>query len=203
MGGDMKRPAFRAAFDALTRTLPHSRTIVFPRLDHSGSSDPGPANCGGKPRIVAPAIRSFFAQPWSCRLAAEATAHDAGDHAIIRATQPARRAPAPAGRGHRVPDTTRALAGPGHKVPGRPGRVRRIGTVLGLFAGSCPAWREARTWPVLRLPSRSCIPVTTRSQERRSCACRALTRCRRAAGPLSSPPGTGSRPDVRGGQVSR
>jgi hypothetical protein len=36
---------------------------VFPRLDHGGSSDPGPANRGGKPRIVALAIRSFFAQP--------------------------------------------------------------------------------------------------------------------------------------------
>jgi hypothetical protein len=79
-----------------------------------------------------------------------------------------------------------------------PGRVRRIGTVLRLFAGSCPAWREARTCSVSRLPSRSCIPVTTRSQERCSCACRALTRCRRAAGPLSSPPGTGSRPERAG-----
>jgi pimeloyl-ACP methyl ester carboxylesterase len=58
MGGDMKRPAF----EALAQTLPHVRCADFPGLDHGGSSDPGPANRGGKPDIVAPAIRSFFAQ---------------------------------------------------------------------------------------------------------------------------------------------
>ena len=64
MGGDMKHPAFiRPAFDALSRTLPQVRCAVFPGLDHGGSGDPGPANRGGKPRTVAPAIRSFFAQP--------------------------------------------------------------------------------------------------------------------------------------------
>jgi pimeloyl-ACP methyl ester carboxylesterase len=64
MGGDMKHPAFiRPAFDALVRTLPHLRCAVFPGLDHGGSADVGPANRGGKPETVAPAIRSFFAQP--------------------------------------------------------------------------------------------------------------------------------------------
>jgi pimeloyl-ACP methyl ester carboxylesterase len=64
IGGDMKRPAFiRPAFDALAGTLPHNRVIRFPRLDHGGSGDPGPANRGGKPGIVAPEIRSFFDQP--------------------------------------------------------------------------------------------------------------------------------------------
>jgi len=64
MGGDMKHPAFiRPAFDALARTLPHIRCAVFPGLDHGGSGDPGPANRGGKPGTVAPAIRSFFTQP--------------------------------------------------------------------------------------------------------------------------------------------
>ena len=64
MGGDMKRPAFiQPAFDALAQTLPRVRYAVFPGLDHGGSSDPGPANRGGKPELVAPAIRSFFAQP--------------------------------------------------------------------------------------------------------------------------------------------
>jgi len=64
MGGDMKHPAFiRPAFDALAQTLPHVRCAVFPGLDHGGSGDPGPANRGGKPEIVAPAIRSFFARP--------------------------------------------------------------------------------------------------------------------------------------------
>ena len=64
LGGDMKRPAFiRPAFDALAQTLPHNRCVVFPGLDHGGSSDVGPANRGGKPEVVAPQIQSFFAQP--------------------------------------------------------------------------------------------------------------------------------------------
>jgi pimeloyl-ACP methyl ester carboxylesterase len=64
LGGDMKRPAFiRPAFDALARTLPHNRRVEFPGLDHGGSADVGPTNRRGKPEIVAPAIRSFFAQP--------------------------------------------------------------------------------------------------------------------------------------------
>ncbi len=64
MGGDMKRPAFiRPAFDALALTLPRVQCAVFPGLDHGGSGDPGPANRGGKPEVVAPAIRSFFARP--------------------------------------------------------------------------------------------------------------------------------------------
>jgi pimeloyl-ACP methyl ester carboxylesterase len=63
MGGDMRRPAFiRPAFDALAQVLPHNRCVRFPGLDHGGSGDPGPANQGGKPAIVAPDIRSFFAQ---------------------------------------------------------------------------------------------------------------------------------------------
>jgi pimeloyl-ACP methyl ester carboxylesterase len=64
MGGDMKHPAFiRPAFDALAQTLPRVQCAVFPGLDHGGSGDPGPANRGGRPEVVAPAIRSFFAQP--------------------------------------------------------------------------------------------------------------------------------------------
>ena len=60
----MKRPAFiRPAFDALASTLPHKQCAVFRGLDHGGSADVGPANRGGKPDIVAPPIRSFFAQP--------------------------------------------------------------------------------------------------------------------------------------------
>jgi pimeloyl-ACP methyl ester carboxylesterase len=63
LGGEMKRPAFiRPAFDALARTLPDNRRVVFPGLDHGGSADVGPANRGGKPEIVAPKVRSFFAQ---------------------------------------------------------------------------------------------------------------------------------------------
>jgi pimeloyl-ACP methyl ester carboxylesterase len=64
LGGDMKRPAFiRPAFGALARTLPHNRHVEFPGLDHGGSADLGPANRNGKPEVVAPEIRSFFAQP--------------------------------------------------------------------------------------------------------------------------------------------
>jgi hypothetical protein len=63
MGGDMKRPAFiRPAFDALARVLPRNRCVRFPGLDHGGSSDPGPANRGGQPGVVAPDILTFFAQ---------------------------------------------------------------------------------------------------------------------------------------------
>ena len=63
-GGDMNRPAFiRPGFDALAGILPHNRCAVFRGLDHGGSADVGPANRGGKPEIVAPPIRSFFAQP--------------------------------------------------------------------------------------------------------------------------------------------
>jgi pimeloyl-ACP methyl ester carboxylesterase len=63
LGGTMKRPAFiKPAFDAFAQTLPHNRRVVFPGLDHGGSTDVGPTNRGGKPEIVAPAIRSFFTQ---------------------------------------------------------------------------------------------------------------------------------------------
>ena len=64
LGGDMKRPAFiKPAFDALARTLPHNRRVRFSGLDHGGSADVSPINRRGKPEIVAPEIRSFFAQP--------------------------------------------------------------------------------------------------------------------------------------------
>ena len=63
MGGDMKRPAFiRPAFDALAGTLPHRRCVEFAGLDHGGSSDPGPANRGGRPAVVASEVLSFFAE---------------------------------------------------------------------------------------------------------------------------------------------
>jgi pimeloyl-ACP methyl ester carboxylesterase len=64
LGGDMKRPAFiKPAFDAFSRTLPNNGRMVFPGLEHGGSSDIGPTNRNGKPDVVAPAIRSFFTQP--------------------------------------------------------------------------------------------------------------------------------------------
>jgi pimeloyl-ACP methyl ester carboxylesterase len=64
MGGDLRRPAFlKPAFDAHARTLPHNRQVRFPGLDHGASGDPGPANRGGQPAVLAPEIRSFFSQP--------------------------------------------------------------------------------------------------------------------------------------------
>jgi pimeloyl-ACP methyl ester carboxylesterase len=54
----------RPALDALARTLPRSRRVEFPGLDHGGSSDPSATNRGGgKPETVAGEIRSFFARP--------------------------------------------------------------------------------------------------------------------------------------------
>jgi pimeloyl-ACP methyl ester carboxylesterase len=64
LGGAMKRPAFiKPALDAFSRTLPNNGRMVFPGLEHGGSSDIGPTNRNGKPDVVAPAIRSFFTQP--------------------------------------------------------------------------------------------------------------------------------------------
>jgi pimeloyl-ACP methyl ester carboxylesterase len=64
LGGSKKGPAFlRPALDALAQTLPHSRRVEFPGLDHGGSSDAGSTNPGGKPELVAQEIRPFFAQP--------------------------------------------------------------------------------------------------------------------------------------------
>ena len=64
MGGDLKRPAFlKPAFDAFARTLPHQRPAVFPGLDHGASGDPGPANRGAQPGVLAPELRAFFSRP--------------------------------------------------------------------------------------------------------------------------------------------
>ncbi len=64
LGGSKKGPAFlRPALDALGRTLPHSRRIELAGLDHGGSADVSSTNRGGKPEVVAEAIRPFFAQP--------------------------------------------------------------------------------------------------------------------------------------------
>jgi hypothetical protein len=64
MGGSKGLPFLRPARDALERTLPHSRRVEFPGLDHGATSDPSRTNPGGKPAtvaLVAGEIRSFFA----------------------------------------------------------------------------------------------------------------------------------------------
>jgi hypothetical protein len=64
LGGSKGLPYLKPALDALARTLPRSRRVEFPGLDHGGSSDASSTNPGGgKPEIVAREIRAFFAQP--------------------------------------------------------------------------------------------------------------------------------------------
>lgn len=63
LGGSKGLPSLRPALDALARILPHNRRVEFAGLDHGGSSDISSTNRSGKPDIVAPEIRHFFAQP--------------------------------------------------------------------------------------------------------------------------------------------
>lgn len=63
LGGSKGLPFLKPALDALAQTLPHSRRVQFPGLDHGGSSDASSTNPGGgKPETVARQIRPFFAQ---------------------------------------------------------------------------------------------------------------------------------------------
>ena len=60
--GGSKSPAYlKAAVDALEKVLPHVQRIEFPGLNHGGSSDNSSTNRGGKPELVAQALRRFFA----------------------------------------------------------------------------------------------------------------------------------------------
>lgn len=60
--GGSKSPAYlKTALDALDKVLPHVQRIEFPGLDHGGSSDVSQTNRGGKPELVARALRQFFA----------------------------------------------------------------------------------------------------------------------------------------------
>jgi pimeloyl-ACP methyl ester carboxylesterase len=64
LGGSKGLPFLKPARDALARTLPRSRRVEFPGLDHGASSDPSTTNPGGKPEIVAQVageVRTFFA----------------------------------------------------------------------------------------------------------------------------------------------
>lgn len=64
LGGSKGLSFLRPALDALARTLPRSRRVEFPGLDHGGSSDPSATNrSGGEPETVAGEIRAFFARP--------------------------------------------------------------------------------------------------------------------------------------------
>jgi pimeloyl-ACP methyl ester carboxylesterase len=64
LGGSKGLPFLTPGRDALEATLPHSRRVEFPGLDHGATSDPSRTNPGGKPgtvALVAREIRSFFA----------------------------------------------------------------------------------------------------------------------------------------------
>ncbi|MGH3405791.1 MAG: alpha/beta fold hydrolase [Streptosporangiaceae bacterium] len=62
LGGSKGLPYLKPALDALARTLPRSRRVEFPGLDHGGSSDASSTNPGGgQPEVVAREIRDFFA----------------------------------------------------------------------------------------------------------------------------------------------
>jgi pimeloyl-ACP methyl ester carboxylesterase len=63
LGGSKGLPYLKPALDALERILPHARRVEFPGLDHGGSSDKSNTNSGGKPEVVAPELRRFFAEP--------------------------------------------------------------------------------------------------------------------------------------------
>lgn len=63
LGGSKGLPFLKPGRDALAQTLPRSRRVEFPGLDHGASSDPSQTNPGGKPEIVgqvAREVRSFF-----------------------------------------------------------------------------------------------------------------------------------------------
>jgi pimeloyl-ACP methyl ester carboxylesterase len=50
----------RPGFDALADVLPSVTRHEFANLDHGASGDPGKTNPGGKPDVVAAAVRNFF-----------------------------------------------------------------------------------------------------------------------------------------------
>jgi pimeloyl-ACP methyl ester carboxylesterase len=63
MGGSKGLRSLGPARDLLERVLPNCERIEFQGLDHGGSSDVSRTNAHGKPEIVAPEVRRFFAAP--------------------------------------------------------------------------------------------------------------------------------------------
>ena len=63
--GGSKSPAYlKVALDALEKVLPHVTRIEFPGLGHAGPWNyDRQRNPGGKPEVVAQALRRFFAEP--------------------------------------------------------------------------------------------------------------------------------------------
>jgi pimeloyl-ACP methyl ester carboxylesterase len=64
LGGSKSATYMKAALDALEKNLPHVRRIEFPGLDHAASWNyDKQRNPGGKPELLAQALRRFFAEP--------------------------------------------------------------------------------------------------------------------------------------------
>lgn len=61
LGGSKGLKFLKPALDDLARTLPHSRRVELPGLDHGASADVSKANPGGKPAVVAAELKSFLA----------------------------------------------------------------------------------------------------------------------------------------------
>lgn len=61
LGGSKSPKYLTSALDALEQVLPRAQRVEFPGLDHGGSSDVSQTNRGGKPALVAQALRGFFA----------------------------------------------------------------------------------------------------------------------------------------------
>jgi hypothetical protein len=63
LGGSKGLPFLKPSLRALEKVLPCARRVEFAGLDHGGSSDVSKINTGGKPEVVAPELRRFFARP--------------------------------------------------------------------------------------------------------------------------------------------
>jgi hypothetical protein len=63
LGGSKGLPFLKPSLKALEKVLPHARRVEFAGLDHGGSGDVSKINASGQPEVVAPELRSFFAQP--------------------------------------------------------------------------------------------------------------------------------------------
>ena len=63
LGGSKGLPFLKPSLKALEKVLPQARRVEFAGLDHGGSGDVSKINASGKPEVVAPELRRFFAQP--------------------------------------------------------------------------------------------------------------------------------------------
>lgn len=62
LGGSKGLKLLKPALDDLERTLPRSRRVELPGLDHGAAADVSKANPGGKPEAVATELKGFLAE---------------------------------------------------------------------------------------------------------------------------------------------